>query len=1154
MGPVEIEIDLKQNVSGEADKAAKGMDDMTGALADLEKALANPRKAMKQMNDEIVAQKELLADMKGQMAMYAKESAKGSKEAAAALSDLQKEYEEESVTLEGMVAIQKALSAEMSSASARATQLKNDMTALRAEGKENTEQYAMLREEYEKLLKSQAAVKNEFSKRAGMEGAVQGISGLAGALSAGAGALGLFNAESENLAKIQTRVQSLMALTIGLQQASTVLNERSAFMTHTVAKAKTAWANAVKYLNVQLGISNTLSKVLVASGIGAIIAAVGLAITAFQKWKREQEEVNKVVDKSADVYQEYRDKMAGQITEVEALRIAVKSENATLDEKHRAITKLKDIIPGYNAELSESGELIRENTKAVDEYVASLEKQARHEAAKAKLQPLIDRQLDADLNVRKIQEEFDKIIHDVNVDARTKEFAQIRRDLAIGAWNATKEQIQRDIENVNKLIEANIYILGTGGSKTGGGSSRAAAAKQTENLFEAERKAIQEQILLWERYFKYLENGYSDLAAELLIELQKNNESLESYLAEQKAAIMSRMADISNTVNLGVSDEAKIELVKELKELSDTLDLVIEAEIKISRDNAKEQLEQRKTLNDFLREYATFTQKKLEIDAKYAKMRETLERSTDISNKEEALQIIDTQHQKDIDNLTLSALKAEAVFNKLGGSIKKMSDGSLKKLLADLNQLKLDKRFSDSAESVKAIDEAIEQVNATIEEKTIANIDKMRDAMIKVVGAVDDVVDRLGLADAEAGKALKSMNSIVNGFLQGGIIGGISAFAGQFASALNQNFDIDGSQKRAEAEAARRYELEKQNYEFERQLELLVEINRLSGDERISARAKSIEDIAKKEKEIAEQMRKQKVLLGMDVYRSTNIFGSKLNIKDVWSFVFSGMSDDELINSSAQDLADRYNKAIADALASGKIDAPMREITAFDIENNEALKMYLDQLKELAEVRRQLEDEQLRDDFGIGGRSDLLDEFMRALSDSENEIEKWGKSFESIWTKYILNTVRKKIADNAINSLIEQINQANADGEITSEEFEDLKRFWEIQGQKAQVEMEMLETIYGITNDIDEAARRVGATNALARASQDSIDELTGGVYALRMAAADIRNYSREQLMVQQSMLNNLSIIAQYAEYLERLDGMSRDLEDIKTRGIIVKT
>lgn len=69
-------------------------------------------------------------------------------------------------------------------------------------------------------------------------GVIQGLSGLSGAFSAVQGAMGLFSSENERLNEIMLKVQSLMAITIGLQQVQQVLNKDSTFSLVTLNAVK----------------------------------------------------------------------------------------------------------------------------------------------------------------------------------------------------------------------------------------------------------------------------------------------------------------------------------------------------------------------------------------------------------------------------------------------------------------------------------------------------------------------------------------------------------------------------------------------------------------------------------------------------------------------------------------------------------------------------------------------------------------------------------------------------------------------------------------------------------------------------------------------------------------------------------------------------
>ena len=72
-------------------------------------------------------------------------------------------------------------------------------------------------------------------------GIISGLTGLSGAFSAAQGAVGLFAGENEHLQEIMLKVQSLMAITMGLQQVQQTLNKDSAFSLVTLNSLKTWW-------------------------------------------------------------------------------------------------------------------------------------------------------------------------------------------------------------------------------------------------------------------------------------------------------------------------------------------------------------------------------------------------------------------------------------------------------------------------------------------------------------------------------------------------------------------------------------------------------------------------------------------------------------------------------------------------------------------------------------------------------------------------------------------------------------------------------------------------------------------------------------------------------------------------------------------------
>lgn len=122
---------------------------------------------------------------------------------------------------------------------------RNEMRQMVAAGQQNTQAYEEVRQKVVELTRAQNAANKQTkalaSPTAQFQGIISGLSGITGAYSVATGAMGLFAAENEDLQKIMTKVQSLMTITMGLQQVQTVLNKNSAFSMITLNGLKEWW-------------------------------------------------------------------------------------------------------------------------------------------------------------------------------------------------------------------------------------------------------------------------------------------------------------------------------------------------------------------------------------------------------------------------------------------------------------------------------------------------------------------------------------------------------------------------------------------------------------------------------------------------------------------------------------------------------------------------------------------------------------------------------------------------------------------------------------------------------------------------------------------------------------------------------------------------
>lgn len=193
------------------------------------------------------------------------------------------------------------------------TQLRNvreELALMEANGQRGTEAFTKLQQEAGRLTDAigdattQARIFSHDNR--GLQGMISGLSGVVGAFSAAQGAVALFAGENENLQKVMLKVQSLMSITIGLQQVANTINKDSAFMITTVARTKELLAVATNKLTIALGGSAVAAKVLMATLTLGLSVAIGVIIAALSKLqskqaeaKKAQEEFNKKVSEAA---------------------------------------------------------------------------------------------------------------------------------------------------------------------------------------------------------------------------------------------------------------------------------------------------------------------------------------------------------------------------------------------------------------------------------------------------------------------------------------------------------------------------------------------------------------------------------------------------------------------------------------------------------------------------------------------------------------------------------------------------------------------------------------------------------------------------------------------------------------------------------------
>ena len=147
---------------------------------------------------------------------------------------------------------------------------KGELASLEKQVEQSSQKHIMLRTEIRNLKEQMAGMQQlgEMQDRMGdintqgrifsddnknIRATMDAVSGLTGVMTAGVGVASLFGVEQEKLAEIQTRLQAVMAITMGVQQVANTLNKDSYFTHVLLAGAKNMLTAANTRLAVSLG-------------------------------------------------------------------------------------------------------------------------------------------------------------------------------------------------------------------------------------------------------------------------------------------------------------------------------------------------------------------------------------------------------------------------------------------------------------------------------------------------------------------------------------------------------------------------------------------------------------------------------------------------------------------------------------------------------------------------------------------------------------------------------------------------------------------------------------------------------------------------------------------------------------------------------------
>lgn len=393
--PVEIEFLMRDKLSGgleAAGKSAEALGDRVERVSQsITERIATQREQVRYVEQclkDLRRQYDRLGPGKAQTEMRAEIEActRALEEDKAVLNGLRSEHEKNSATARGLTM--------------ELRQLQGAMAKMRLEGRQNSQEYQTMAQRAALLqdtlgdLRTQTKILSHDN--AGLQGLISGASGVAGAFTMATGIMGAFASENENLVKIQTRVQSVLAITMGLQQVMNALNKDSAFRLVTVVKMKNLLTAANTRLAASLGISTAAASALMATltlGLSAVITGL---IVLWDRYSDSQEAAAAKAKERVEIEKEGRAQMIKTRFEIDSTLKSLKEFNGTKEQEKAKVEELNrkygESFGYYNA-IAEWYDVLLQKGEA---YIQMLFLQA-------KVQALINKATEADEQVNTLQ-------------------------------------------------------------------------------------------------------------------------------------------------------------------------------------------------------------------------------------------------------------------------------------------------------------------------------------------------------------------------------------------------------------------------------------------------------------------------------------------------------------------------------------------------------------------------------------------------------------------------------------------------------------------------------------------------------------------------------------------------------------------------------
>lgn len=228
---------------------------------------------------------------------------------------------------------------------------------------------------------------------------VKAVGGLISVLGSAIGWFtNLFTQTKLGIAVINALVAAFVVYKLSVIATSAAVKR---FITDIVAK-KVAMISEISVTKLATAATHAFNTALKSNPIGLVLAGIALLVTGIMSFIDASKKATTETSYLTEATNKYREAVTKANAQAQMerdrlmeLRRVAMDELESKEHRIKAINELNRIIPGYKAQLDSETGAYRENKKALDDYILSLEKKLRIEAAKGQYQELLKADADA---------------------------------------------------------------------------------------------------------------------------------------------------------------------------------------------------------------------------------------------------------------------------------------------------------------------------------------------------------------------------------------------------------------------------------------------------------------------------------------------------------------------------------------------------------------------------------------------------------------------------------------------------------------------------------------------------------------------------------------------------------------------------------------